>query len=219
MGAVMKITYWGMAGCGKTTIIDTLHRITSEEDKDFKPKGPLIKIARDSGATLYYDRGYFHAKNDITQLYNIVTVAGQKAFSAIRKRVFENTEGVVFVVDSQTKYLEDNIEYLKELKMVTDNTLITEIPMIVMLNKQDLGDVINRDQFRQVLKDEELWFEPDNELSIWNPVIYETCALYDKRKGIYRTFNEIIRRTNLYRTIGEGKAPKNLSGEINEPVT
>ena len=70
-----------------------------------------------------------------------------------------------------------------------------------MLNKQDLGDVIDRDQFRQVLKDEKLWFEPDNELSIWNPVIYETCALYDKRKGIYRTFNEIVRRTNLYRRV------------------
>jgi len=216
MGKILKITYWGMAGCGKTTIVDTLHRVTSEEDKDFLPKGPFVKIARENGATLYYDRGYFRSKQDKKQLYNIVTVAGQKSFSPLRKRVFENTEGVIFVVDSQTKFLEDNIEYLKELQLIAANKLITEIPMIVMLNKQDLGDVINREQFRQILIDEKLWFEPDNELSIWNPIIYESCALYDKRKDIYKSFNEIIRRATLYRSIGNGKAPKTDLGVLIE---
>ncbi|MHA1291797.1 MAG: ADP-ribosylation factor-like protein [Promethearchaeota archaeon] len=207
MSKIIKITYWGIAGCGKTTIVDTLHKLTTEEDTDLKSKGNLIKIARDSGATLYYDRGIFYSRKNEQQLYNVVTVAGQRSFGPIRKRVFKNTDGCVFVVDSQTKFFEDNIESLKELKSIADDKLIKSIPLIIMLNKQDLTEIIKTEDFKQILKEEKLWYEPDNELMVWNPMIYETCALYDQRKDIYRSFYEIVRRTTLYRVIGNGKAP------------
>ena len=205
---ITKITYWGMASSGKTTIVDTLHKLTTEEEKDIIPRGELIKIAKDSGATLYYDRGYFHSRQNDLILYNVQTVAGQKSFGPIRKSVFKGTNGVIFVVDSQTKYLEDNIEYLKELKSITKDKIITEIPLIVMLNKKDLAETIGVDDFIQILKEEKLWYEPSDNLVVWNPILYETCALYDQRKDFYRSFHEIIRRTTLYRTIGNGKAPQ-----------
>jgi len=205
---IIKITYWGMASCGKTTIIETLHKLTTEEEKDIVPKGDLTKIAKDSGETLYYDGGYFHSRQNNLELYNIQTVAGQKSFAPIRRSVFKKTNGVIFVVNSEIKYLEDNIEYLKELRKVSEDKLITEIPLIVMLNKKDLAETISVDDFTQILKEEKLWYEPNNKLSIWNPIIYETCALYDQRKNIYRSFHEIIRRTTLYMTLGNGKAPR-----------
>ena len=42
----IKILYWGMGGSGKTTILDTLYRLTREENKDITPRGTLHKISR-----------------------------------------------------------------------------------------------------------------------------------------------------------------------------
>jgi len=183
-----------MWGSGKTTIVDTLYTLTKEQNKDVIPVGNLTKIERASGATLYFDRGIFQSKKQKQVFYNIWTVAGQSSFSSLRERIFLGTDGVIFVVDSQTKYFEDNIESLKELKNVARGKLIKEIPLIVMLNKQDLPDVIREAEFLQVLKDEQLWFEPKNELNVYNPIIYETCALYNKRKNVYRSFTECGRQ-------------------------
>ena len=203
----IKILYWGMAGSGKTTIVDTLYRLTKEQKKDIEPTGNLTKIAMASGSTLYFDRGIFQSTKQRKVYYHVYTVAGQSRFSPLRKKIFKGTDGVIFVVDSQTHFFEDNIESLKELKNITRDKLIKEIPMITMLNKQDLNEVIGEEDFKQVLKEEKLWFEPDHELYIWNPIIYNTCALWDKQKEIYRSFSECARRTGLYQIYGDGKAP------------
>jgi len=217
----IKILYWGMGGSGKTTIVDTLYRLTKEQEKDIEPTGNLTKIAMASGSTLYFDRGIFQSTKQRKVFYHVYTVAGQSRFSPLRKKIFKGTDGVIFVVDSQTHFFEDNIEALKELKSITGDKLIKEIPLILMLNKQDLTEVIGDEDFKQILKDEKLWFEPDDNLYIWNPIIYRTCALYDIRKDIYRSFSECARRTGLYQIYGNGKAPVgdnflNISKELPE---
>lgn len=196
-----------MGGSGKTTIVDTLYRLTKEQERDIEPTSNLTKIAMASGSTLYFDRGIFQSTKQRKVFYHVYTVAGQSRFSPLRKKIFKGTDGVIFVVDSQTHFFEDNIESLKELKNITRGKLIKEIPLIIMLNKQDLNEVIGEEDFKQILKDEKLWFEPDNKLYIWNPIIYDTCALYEKHKDVYRSFSECARRTGLYQIYGNGKAP------------
>ena len=203
----IKILYWGMGGSGKTTIVDTLYQLTKEQKKDIRPTGNLTKISMASGSTLYFDRGIFQSTKSEKVFYHVYTVAGQSRFSPLRKKIFKGTDGVIFVVDSQTHLFEDNIESLKELKNITRGKLIDEIPFLVMLNKQDLSEVISPEEFKQILIDEKLWFNTDNKLSLWNPIIYETCALYDQQKDIYRSFNECARRTGLYQIYGNGQAP------------
>lgn len=207
----IKILYWGMEGSGKTTIVDTLYRLTKEQNKDIEPAGTLTKIAMASGATLYFDRGIFQSTKQRKVFYHVYTVAGQSRFTPLRKKIFKGTDGVIFVVDSQTHFFEDNIESLRELKNLSRGKLIKEIPLIVMLNKQDLTEVIEEEDFKQNLKDEDLWYKPDNKLNIWNPIIYKTCSLYHQQKDIYRSFAECARRIGLYQLIGNGKAPvKNI---------
>ena len=143
--------------------------------------------------------------------YRVYTVAGQKSFSPLRAKVFNQldaeTDAVIFVVDSQIKYFEDNFEFLLELKNLTNHKLIKEIPFIIMLNKQDLKEIINDNDFIEILKQENLWYDPNHELYIWNPLIYKTCALIDQQKDIFRSFYEIARRTGLYHLYGDGEAP------------
>ncbi len=203
----IKILYWGIGGCGKTTIVDTLYRLTKEQNKDIEPIGTLTKISSASGATLYFDRGIFQSKKSNKVYYRIYTVAGQHSFSPLREKIFQGTDGVIFVADSQDHLLEDNIESLKELKVVSKGKLINELPLIIMLNKQDLQKVFREEDFKQILIDEKLWYKMDDKLSIWNPLIYETCALYNKNKDIYRSFSECARRTNIYQLYGSGEAP------------
>ena len=196
-----------MGGSGKTTIVDTLYRLTKEQKKDITPTGNLTKISMASGSTLYFDRGIFQSTKQNKVYYHVYTVAGQSRFSPLRKKIFKGTDGVIFVVDSQTHFFEDNIEFLKELKLVTRGKLINEIPMIVMLNKQDLDDVIAVEDFQLILKDEKLWYEPGDKLYNWNPLIYTSCALFEQQKDVYRSFHECARRTVLYHIYGDGKAP------------
>jgi len=207
----LKVVYWGMGGSGKTTILKTLYKITKESKKDIVPIGELQIIEKASGATLYFDRGLFHSTKQKKVYYRVYTVAGQKGFFPLRRGIFDKpndqTDAVIFVVDSQTKYLEDNIEFLLELKNLAKGRLIKEIPMIIMLNKQDLNDVIDDEDFKLLLQNEKLWYETDNKLYIWNPLIYKSCALYDQQKDIYRSFYECARRTVLYQIYGDGKAP------------
>ena len=207
----MKIVYYGMGGSGKTTILETLYQLTKDGNREIIPVSELQKIDRTSGATLYFDRGIFQSKQKKKIYYRVYTVAGQKSFSPLRAKVFNQldaeTDAVIFVVDSQIKYFEDNFEFLLELKNLTKNKLIKEIPFIIMLNKQDLKEIINDNDFIQILKQENLWYDPKHELYIWNPLIYKTCALFDQEKDIYRSFYEIARRTGLYHLYGDGEAP------------
>lgn len=203
----IKIVYWGMFASGKTTILDTLYGLSKEHKKDIVPKENLTKIESSSGSTLYFDKGIFQSKKQKKVYYIVYTVAGQKSYSKLRKRVFEGVDGVIFVADSQRKYIDENIEYLKELKAVAEQKLIVEIPMVVMLNKQDLTNVIHKDEFREVLKQEKLWYDEKSPLSTWNPKIFHTCALPSQPKNIYKSFYECSRRTVLYQIYGDGKAP------------
>ena len=201
----LKIVYWGMGGSGKTTILKTLYQITKENKKEIVPIGELQIIEKDVGATLYFDRGLFQSTKHQKVYYRVYTVAGRKGFSPLRKKIFDKaedqTDAVILVVDSQTKFLEDNIESLLELKNMARNRLINEIPMIVMLNKQDLDDVIDEEDFKLVLKDEELWYDPEHELYNWNPLIYTTCAIFERQKDVYSSFHECARR------ISDGNVP------------
>ncbi len=210
----LKIVYWGMGGSGKTTILKTLYQITKESKKDIVPVGELQIIEKASGATLYFDRGLFQSTKQKEVYYRVYTVAGQKGFTPLRKKIFDKTDdqtdAVIFVLDSRTKFLEDNIESLLELKNMARDRLINEIPMIVMLNKQDLDNVIDEEDFILILKDEKLWYEPKNKLYIWNPLIYTSCAIFEQKKDIYRSFHECARRAVLYHVYGEGKAPTEI---------
>ena len=207
----LKIVYYGMGGSGKTTILETLYQLTKDGKREIIPVSELKKIDRTSGTTLYFDRGIFQSKKENKTFYRVYTVAGQKSFSQLRTKVFNKldaeTDAVVFVVDSQTKFLEDNIEFLLELKNLTNNRLIKKIPLIIMLNKQDLKEIIDDNDFIQVLIQEDLWYDTNHELYRWNPLIYKTCALFNQEKDIFKSFYEIARRTVLYHIYGDGKAP------------
>lgn len=211
----VKLLYWGCAGSGKTTAVDSLYRLCKEKYNDVvEPTGNLTKIAMASGSTLYFDRGIFQSKKQNQIYYHVYTVAGQQRFSPLRKKIFMGTDGVVFLFDAQKNRLEDNISSLKELKNVAGGRIISELPMLVMVNKQDLPNTMKKKEVEEILQKENLFFPPNHPLHAWNPIVYETIALYSNAQNIYPVFAELARRTALYQAIGDGKAP-----DTSKPVT
>ncbi len=231
-----KILLLGMSPSGKTSFLEILYKMTKEEYLDIKPTSELIKISMASGGTLYFDKAVFQSTLDSNEFYEVITVPGQRRFAPLRKKVLKGTDGIIFFVNASKKFLRDNILSLKELVNLVikkdygeKRFLIKDIPLTVILNKRASDDrIIKKELIQffshesitkkdviQFLTEEGLWYEPNHELFIWNPTIFETSILYENRSEIYHCFSECARRTRIYSAIGDGKAPhsKKSKGE------
>ena len=187
-----------MAGSGKTTALKTLYWLTKEQKKEIVPVSELVNYENNRGATLYYDRCTFQSRKQENIFYWVYTIPGRPSYFPIRRKIFEGTDGVIFVFDSRPQFLEKNIESLKELRNIAKDKLNKEIPLTVLLNKQDLDNTIGTEDFKKVLIREKIWSENNHKLNIKDLSLFDTCALYDEKKDIYNSFYECTRK------IGEG---------------
>ena len=187
-----------MAGSGKTTALKTLYWLTKEQKKEIVPVSELVNYENNRGATLYYDRCTFQSRKQENIFYWVYTIPGRPSYFPIRRKIFEGTDGVIFVFDSRPQFLEKNIESLKELRNIARDKLNKEIPLTVLLNKQDLDNTIGTEDFKKVLIREKIWSENNHKLNIKDLSLFDTCALYDEKKDIYNSFYECTRK------IGEG---------------
>ncbi|MHA1718390.1 MAG: ADP-ribosylation factor-like protein [Promethearchaeota archaeon] len=196
----VKILYWGCAGSGKTTAVDTLYRLTKDGtfEKDVTPTGNLTKIVMASGSKLSFDRGIFQSKRQAKIFYHVYTVPGQARFSFLRKKIFLGTDGVIFVFNAQRSKIEDNLNSLKELKNFAGNKQILDLPILVMVNKQDLPNALTKSEVREILFQEGIFYPKGHKLNGWNPKIYETIAYYPNALNIYEVFAELAKRTSFY---------------------
>lgn len=202
----MKILLWGLTGSGKTEFVDILHRMTKEEKKDIEPTTNLKKIQMSNGSTLYYDGSIFQSTRQRKVFYHVYSVPGQRRFSSLRKKIFEGSDGVIFVVDARSYFLKNNIESLRELINISKGALIKNIPLVAILNKKDSNNCINKEDFKQILKNEGLWYEPSHKLNSWNPIIYEVSISYEQRAEIYHCFSECVRRIGRYTILDDGES-------------
>jgi len=111
------ILYWGIRGSGKSTIVDTLYKITKEEKKEISPEENNIKVDINDGLGFFFDRGVFQSQTHKYQIYTIDTGYGS-LFSRSLKTFggFSNIDGIIFVVESQVGLFENSVESLMYLK-------------------------------------------------------------------------------------------------------
>ena len=132
-----KIVYYGPGRSGKTT---NLHYIYGQVPED--RKGKMVSLATQTDRTLFFDflpldLGAISGFSTKFQLY---TVPGQVYYQATRKLVLQGADGVVFVADSQSRQLEENIESFQDLhaNLAGQNIDPRVMPLVVQYNKQDL---------------------------------------------------------------------------------
>jgi signal recognition particle receptor subunit beta len=132
-----KIVYYGPGRSGKTT---NLHYVYGQVPNE--RKGRMVSLATQTDRTLFFDflpldLGTISGFTTRLQLY---TVPGQVYYQATRKLVLQGADGVVFVADSQTRQLDENIESLQDLHAnLGDQGMDPRtVPLVLQYNKQDL---------------------------------------------------------------------------------
>lgn len=132
-----KIVYYGPGRSGKTT---NLHYIYGQVPTD--RKGQMVSLATQTDRTLFFDflpldLGMISGFTTRFQLY---TVPGQVYYHTTRRLVLQGADGVVFVADSQSRQLDENIESMQDLhaNLAEHGVDARAIPLVIQYNKRDL---------------------------------------------------------------------------------
>ncbi len=132
-----KIVYYGPGLSGKTTNLIYVHKKVPGTTK-----GKMISLATEADRTLYFDFLPINIGkiNGFAAKFQLYTVPGQVYYNATRKLVLRGVDGIVFVADSQADKMDENIESLTNMKenMAEYGYDISEIPVVIQYNKQDL---------------------------------------------------------------------------------
>lgn len=145
-----KIVYYGPGMSGKTTNLQFIHsRIPQER------RGNMVSLATQADRTLFFDFlpvdvGAINGFNIKLQLY---TVPGQAYYNATRKLVLRGVDGIVFVADSQSFRMADNLESFNNMR----NNLgefgysLDDVPLVLQYNKRDAQDAAPVDELETLL--------------------------------------------------------------------
>ncbi len=179
-----KIVYWGPSLGGKTTAVKWLFK------KEGMAEGKMQSIVDPTGRTLFFDRMVAGIANVKLQIY---TVAGQRRHKFQRKTILNGVDGVIFVWDAQVEQWNENVWSLEELiEHVGVGKLGQEIPLIIMINKQDLPNIVKREQVLELLKQKGLEKVRSpmtgDELEIQ---VYDTIAI--QGLNVKRAFQQLAR--------------------------
>ncbi|MHB1311092.1 MAG: GTP-binding protein [Gemmatimonadaceae bacterium] len=137
-----KIVYYGPGRSGKTT---NLHYIYGQVPAD--RKGQMVSLATQTDRTLFFDFLPIDLGtiSGFTTRFQLYTVPGQVYYQTTRKLVLQGADGVVFVADSQSRQLDENIESMQDLhaNLADHGVDARAIPLVIQYNKRDLpGDLI-----------------------------------------------------------------------------
>ena len=137
----LKIVYYGPSLSGKTSSLQYIHQRTRPDRR-----GELISLKTREDRTLYFDYMQFEM-GEISGLkprFNIYTVPGQVYYRGTRKLVLKGVDGIVFVADSQTKRLAENVEAIHDLYEDLEDLgfVVEDLPLILQCNKRDLPEIM-----------------------------------------------------------------------------
>jgi signal recognition particle receptor subunit beta len=135
-----KIVVYGPAFAGKTTTLNYIH---SHLDADSLGDLHTLKSAADKTLSFEFVPREATLLDDFKIQFEILTVPGNVVFNAPRKLALRDTDGILFVADSEWAKIAENVasfknmdENLKKLGTETD-----EIPLVLLYNKRDLAEI------------------------------------------------------------------------------
>jgi signal recognition particle receptor subunit beta len=132
-----KILFFGTALAGKTTSLRWLY--ANVIPPDMKMTSEIKSIETSFGQTLLFDFTPIQISPHI--VVRLFTATGQDYYLSTRRMLFEDADGVFFVVDCQKKELEHNREFVVEFNRYLENIeKLRQAEIIILYNKIDLED-------------------------------------------------------------------------------
>ena len=132
--AEIKVLFIGLDGAGKTSIITKLKGLESGERSEIFPTA-FLNCARIS----------FNNKK-----FNCIEVSGLKRYRKVWKNFYNEVDGIIFVIDGTDV---GRMHLIKSLITDLDNNLEKNIPVVFMVNKQDIVDKsLNVEQVKNIIE-------------------------------------------------------------------
>ncbi|MBN2207529.1 MAG: GTPase domain-containing protein [Candidatus Aminicenantes bacterium] len=132
-----KILFFGTALAGKTTSLRWLY--SNVIPRDMKMTSEIKSIETSFGQTLLFDFTPIQISPHI--VVRLFTATGQDYYLSTRRMLFEDADGIFFVVDCQKKELEHNREFVVEFNRYLDGSeKLRRSEIIILYNKIDLED-------------------------------------------------------------------------------
>jgi signal recognition particle receptor subunit beta len=135
----IKLVYYGPALSGKTTNLQSLHRLVSQDQRT-----RLMTLETRDDRTLFFDMLPVTFKSgDLSLRLKVFTVPGQVIHNATRRLVLQGTDGVAFIADSQISETKNNAESFVNLKqnLREQGADIKQMPLVIQFNKRDMPDI------------------------------------------------------------------------------
>lgn len=147
-----KIVYVGPSMGGKTTNIRAIHeQLPGSHTSDLQ----IIDTAEER--TLFFD--YFSVSlarvKGMQTRFLIYAVPGQDYYQSTRKMVLQGVDGIVFVADSDSARLQENIASLADLKalLLEHGYDYQALPLVLQFNKRDLPNICSVEQLNKALNE------------------------------------------------------------------
>ena len=132
--AEIKVLFIGLDGAGKTSIITKLKGLESGERSEIFPTA-FLNCARIT----------FNNKK-----FNCIEVSGLKRYRKVWKNFYNEVDGIIFVIDGTDV---GQMHLIKGLFNDLDNNLEKNIPVVFMVNKQDIVDKsLNVEQVKNIIE-------------------------------------------------------------------
>ncbi|MHC5063198.1 MAG: ATP-binding protein [Planctomycetota bacterium] len=140
-----KLVYYGCGMGGKTTSLKAVHETMCPRNEV-----QLVSINTEEDATLLFD--FLPIDIGEVEVFKIriqgFTVPGQPKYRRMRKYVLSGADAVVFVVDSESSRLEENLDSMDNLKenLALNGLSHDSIPLVLQYNKRDLDDILSEEE-------------------------------------------------------------------------
>jgi signal recognition particle receptor subunit beta len=147
-----KIVYCGPSLGGKTTNIKAIYGLLPSPHKS-----ELQIIDTHDDRTVFFD--YFSI--DLAQIkgmnarFLVYGVPGQDYYKATRKMVLQGVDGIVFVADSESRRLKDNLASMADVKalLLEHGYDYSNMPFVLQFNKRDLENTSSIEELNRTLND------------------------------------------------------------------
>jgi signal recognition particle receptor subunit beta len=201
-----RIVFWGIEGSGKTANLQAIHAKLRPDHR-----GEMREVPTPFDPTVSYEELPI-ALGEIagvrTQI-QLVTIPGGPEQRATRKRILDEVDGIVLVIDAQSDRIEANIACIDELRMLLADygRTLDDMPFVVQYNKRDLADPYFLDELHR-------------RLDFGGAAVFETVAT--KTTGVLQTLSTISKRViraMRERGFAEKPEPGPVAGPPLEPPT
>ncbi len=145
----LKLVYYGPALSGKTTNLQQLHALMSEQ-----AGSNLITLNTRDDRTLFFDLLPLRLQTEggMQIKLKLFTVPGQVMHAATRKIVLQGADGVAFIADSRISETRSNNESFADLRHnLAENGIGWEdVAVVIQFNKRDLPGIRTDEEVRMI---------------------------------------------------------------------